>query len=580
MLGENADAQRKIAELQAALDAMRVELEKTTKQQQVLRSERDTARQERDAYAKLYELVQHELARLKRQLFGRRAEAVDPAQMQLTFAPVLAALERARTGSEADAQSTIDELEKLKRRAKLELREKKKAKAHGRRDLKNVELPIETIVLEPAQRQVAGGELLIKIGEEVSEHIDRRPASLVRVRVIRPKYKLPADSAADIGDVPEGGIVVAELPERPIARSLAGPGLLAHVLVQKFADHIPLHRQEAIYKREGLKLPRSTLSGWVQGCSSLLARVVDAMWEDARAHAPWIGVDATGVLVQHKEQCKRGHFWVVVAGRDHVLYRYTKTQTGEQVASMLAGFSGPMIADASTVYHELYRREPSLIEVGCWAHCRRGYFDALLSDKTRAMVGIGFISMLYAAHTSCINASTGEVDQAKRKALCTPILADFDAWMSAEHQQLDDGAPIKKAINYTRNHATALRRFLDDGRLRLDNNLSEIELRREVVGKKNWLFCGSDEGAHWNTTIVSLIASCARHDVEPWAYLRDVLTLLPSWPQTRLIELAPKFWAQTAQQPDTNRLLASLRLLDRDLIHPTANATSNEPTES
>jgi len=125
-----------------------------------------------------------------------------------------------------------------------------------------------------------------------------------------------------------------------------------------------------------------------------------------------------------------------------------------------------------------------------------------------------------------------------------------------------------------------LRRFLDDGRLRLDNNLSELELRREVVGKKNWLFCGSDEGAHWNATIVSLIASCALHDVEPWAYLRDVLTLLPSWSQRRLIELSPKCWPQTAQQPDTQRLLASLRLLDRDVVHPVAMTTTAQASPS
>jgi len=573
MLAELEDAKRQNAELQAALDAMRAQLDKATKQ-------RDTAIEERNAYAKLYELVQYELARLKRQLFGQRAETVNAAQMQLVFAPVLEALERARTGGEDDAKKTLDELEKLKRRAKADLKEKKKAKAHGRRNLEDVELPVETIVLEPAARQLPGGDGLVKIGEEISEHVDRRPATLVRVRVVRPKYKLPAELVSSDHDVPESSITIADLPERPISRSLAGPGLLAHVLVQKFADHIPLHRQESIYKREGLKLPRSTLAGWVQGCSSLLSRVVEAMWEDARAHAPWISVDATGVLVQQKGECRRGHFWVLVAERQHVLYRYTKTQSGEQVAELLEGFSGPMIADASQVYHELYRREPNLVEVGCWAHCRRNYFDALSTDKERALVAIGFISLLYAAHRSATDSVTGVSDGAKRKALCQPILDDFDAWMAAEHAKLRDGTPIKKAINYTRNHAAALRRFLDDGRLRLDNNLSELALRHEVIGKKNWLFCGSDDGAHWNTTIVSLIASCALHDVEPWAYLRDVLTLLPAWPQTRLIELSPKRWNETAKQPDTRRLLASLRLLDRDLADHAASDTTNDVTKS
>jgi transposase len=158
--------------------------------------------------------------------------------------------------------------------------EKKPPAPHGRRDLSTEDLPVETIVLEPPERLLPGGEALEKIGEEVSEQIDRRPASFVRVRVVRPKYKLPAVETG--AQAKSASIVIAPLPERPIPRGIAGPGLLAHVLVSKYADHLPLHRQERIFRREGVHLPRSTLCGFVQGSVVLLAHVVEAMWEDAR----------------------------------------------------------------------------------------------------------------------------------------------------------------------------------------------------------------------------------------------------------------------------------------------------------
>jgi transposase len=262
-------------------------------------------------------------------------------------------------------------------------------------------LPVESIVLEPPERLLPGGEALVKIGEEVSEHVDRRPASLVRVRVVRPKYKrpepetaaapaaesAPADRAAECAA--PTAIVIAPLPERPIPRGIAGPGLLAHVLVSKYADHLPRHRQEKIFRREGLHLPRSTLCGFVQGSVALLGRVVDAMWEHARANARWVCIDATGVLVLAKDQCRRNHFWVVVAERDHVLFRHTKTHDGLVPAKLLEGFRGYALADASSLYHELYRREAAITEVGCWAHYPES--SVITTERARSTIHRGFM---------------------------------------------------------------------------------------------------------------------------------------------------------------------------------------------
>lgn len=551
----SGEAARGEQEMQSRVAALEAELEK-------LRSERDRAEHEREQYRKLYSLVSLELERLKRQLFGKKAEAVDATQVQLAFGPVFDALARAESG-DASAQADVQtELQKLRDEAEqARPHAGKRAKGHGRRNFDLETAPVETIVLEPPERLVPGGELLVKIDEEVSEHFDYRPSSIVRVRVVRPKYRRTGPSNAS-------PIAIAELPERPIPRSVAGPGLVAHVITQKFCDHLPLNRQQEIFKRHGVHLPRSTLANLVQGGTALLRCIFDAMWQDAREHAAWLAIDATGVLVQAAEQCRRGHFWVVIAERDHVLFRYTTKHNGSVPADMLSGFSGYVIADASSVYHELYRNEPNIVEVACWSHARRRWFEALAVDRERALVGIGFIGLLYDAHRAAIDPTTGIADTLKRRSTAEPVVRRLYEWIERERPRVVDESPIAKAMNYLINQREPLTRFLEDGRLRLDNNLSELELRRQVVGRANWTFCGSDDGAEWNAIATSLIASCTLHDIEPWAYLRDVLMLLPNWPRSSVLELSPKLWKQTREQPQTQQRLADVRLLGRfDEVH-------------
>jgi len=553
---QRGDDQARIAALEAELAS--------------LRKAKDQAEHEREQYRKLYMLVLYELERLKRQLFGKKAETVDPAQVQLVFGPVFDALARAEQGDQGAQDDVRAELEKLKaaaERAKADAeankpKQDKERKGHGRRNFDKEQAPVVEIVLEPPERKLPGGELLEKIQDEVSEHFEYRPASIVRVRVIRPKYRRPIS-------VPGlSPIAIAELPERPIPRSVAGPGLIAHVITQKYADHLPLHRQQQIFKRQGVHLPRSTLANLVQGGTALLGTITEAMWQDAREHAAWLAIDATGVLVLAAEQCRRGHFWVVVSENGHVLFRYTKKHDGSVPLELLAGFRGYMIADASSVYHELYRSEPGITEVCCWAHARRRFFDALTVDRERAMVAIGFIGLLYDAHNAATDAETRITDTQRRRTLAEPILAKLYNWVIAERPKLVDESPLAKAMNYLINQREPLARFLEDGRLRLDNNISEIELRRQVIGRHNWTFCGSDDGAEWNAIATTLIASCQRHGIEPWAYLRDVLTLLPRWSKRDALQLAPKHWNQTREQPHTQQRLAALRLLGRsDDLH-------------
>ncbi len=259
------------------------------------------------------------------------------------------------------------------------------------------------------------------------------------------------------------------------------------------------------------------------------------MWNDAKG-APIAIAGATGVLVMAQDECKRCHFYVVVVPKQHVLFRFAERNNGEAVARILAGFPR-LHLDASAVYHEVFRNAPDVVEVGCWAHGRRKFFEALSTERDAAMFGIGMIGLLYDAHNA-----------ARR------------------------GDPMKTAVGYLLRQRRPLTRFLDDGELRLDTNPAELELRRPVVGRKNWLFIGSDGAAHWNTTVVSLIASCHMHSIEPWAYLRDVLTLLPVWNSTRVLELAPKNWVKTREQPETQRLLNELDLVRRGVPHDAEDA--------
>ncbi|KYG01806.1 transposase [Sorangium cellulosum] len=507
------------------------------------------AAHERDEYRKLYELASIELERLRRHIYGQKAEHVDPAQTQLAFDAIVQLL--AGAGAQPDAGATKPPeagdgaAPNGPSGASGGGDKGRQVRPHGRQKLPE-HLPVERIELLPPEARDERATALVRIGEEVSETLEWRPASFVRLQIVRPKFAVKGE--------PEQGVTIADIPDSPIPRCLAGPGLLAHVLVSKYADHLPLHRQEKIFERWGLHLSRSTLCGWVAACADKLAPLVGAMANDA-LNAHCIAIDATGVLVQAKDKCRRGHFWVLVADRDHVLFRYTPHHNQDGPKAFLRGYKGYVQADASNVYEKLFRTE-QVTEVGCWAHARRKFFEAMTSDPQRATAAIGFIHKLYA-----IDKATKELPPSRRteqrRMAAEPVLAAFRVWLETEDLLVLPRSPIAGAIGYALNQWTALTRFLEDGRLRLDNNRSELELRREAVGRKNWLFVGSKDGADWNATIVSLIASCALHGIEPWAYLRDVLILLRTWPPERVIELAPKSWKQTLEHADARQRLAA-----------------------
>ena len=504
-----------------------------------LTAERDEYKHERDEYKKLYALLLEQCEKLKRGLLGQKAEKLPKNDAQLTLSILELLL-----GNNIESDGADDAAEKTT----VEPHERKKPT--GRKPLP-AHLPRVEIELLPLEVQAKGLDNFARIGEETSEVIERRPASTVVVRTVRPKFVEKSR-----GDTEKTIVHVAEPLDLPIERGLAGPGMLADTIVKRWQDHLPLYRQESIFAREGLELARSTICAWHMELADLCEPIIEAMHADALTQ-PYLCTDATGVLVQAKEKCKHGHFWVLVAPERHVLFKFSSRHDGDAVDKLLDGYDGYIVADAHAVYNHLYvENGGSAIEVACWAHCRRYFFKSLSSDPERAKSALAKISVLFRIERT--NATAPRKKKEKVRAQKSrPIVDQFFDWCDAESLSVLDDSPIAKAIGYARNQRTALQRFLDDGRLPMHNNISEGALRRQAVGRKNWLFLGSEDGAHANTVFVSLLASCQMHGIEPWAYLRDLFCLLPSWPKRRALELAPLNWQETLKQPETQQALAA-----------------------
>lgn len=487
--------------------------------------------EEREHYRELYLQTLEQCRKLELGVLGQKSERLGEHDAQLTMA-VLATMVGKREMSEPVVEQPV--------------REHTRAKPTGRKPLPE-NLPRVEVEILPDEVQREGLDAFERIGEDVSETVERRPGSLVVVRVRRPKFV-----RKDRVRMAETAVTIAATPELPIERGLAGPGLLADTLVRRWQDHLPLNRLEQVYAREGLELARSTMCGWHAELAALARPVVEAMWEDAW-RSPYLCTDATGVLVQAKDKCKNGHFWIVVAPERHVLYAYSPKHDSAAVDRLLGGYKGYLVADAHAVYDHLYR-SGDVIEVSCWAHARRYHWKALESDPERARRALALIGELFRIERSIADAPTRK-REVVRASESRPVVERFFEWCDAEAGQVLDQTPIARAIGYARNQRVGLARFLDDARLPLCNNISERGLRREVTGRRNWTFIGNDDAGDVNATFVSLLASCQLHGVEPWSYLRDLLCLLPSWPRRQVLELAPVHWDKTLQELHTQQLL-------------------------
>ena len=508
-------------------------LERVIAEREAVKTERDVIKNERDSYKRLYLETLAQCRKLELGVVGRGREKDlgDPNQITMSLIGML-------TNEKATPAEPVTE----------KVREHERTKPTGRAPLPEKLPRIEVTVLPPEVEQ-KGLDAFEKIGEDVTETVERRPASLVVVRVTKPKF---VEKNRDLKF--EVKVLQAAPPELPIERGLAGPALLADTLVRRWADHLPLHRLERIYGRDGLPLSRSTVCDWHLQLTDLVQPLLNAMWKDALT-APYLCTDATGVLVQAEEKCRTGHFFVVAVPERHVLFGYSPKHNSAAVDELLEGYRGTLVADAHAVYDHLYE-DGKVIEASCWAHMRRYVFKSLASEPQRARVGLDYIRQLFLLERT-IERLPIDQKKAARQRDAKPIVDAFEAWCDSTKPTALDETPLARAIGYATNQRIALRRFLDDGRLPIHNNWSERELRREAVGRRNWTFLGSDGGGVANATFMSLIASCQLHGIDPAEYLRDLLCLLPSWKAADVIDLAPARWRETSARELVRNSLAA-----------------------
>jgi len=345
-------------------------------------------------------------------------------------------------------------------------------------------------------------------------------------------------------------VVIAPLPESVWPNFMADPSAIAHVIISKYDDILPLHRQERISARDGFALPRSTQCGWLGRAHEVTYRIADAMFTDSKAHAFCMATDATGAPVRAASQCQSWDVFVFLADRDHIVFRYVQGHaTSIKIADLLSGFRGHLLADAAPIYDALFETG-DIIEHCCWYHCRRYFYRALETDKALALEPLSLIAKLFEIDRECSTSADPAEYTAARAQRSKPLLQLLDQWMDRHRASADPRGPLDRAIGYYDNQRDALHRFTDDSRIRLSNNLSEQQLRNLAQGRDSWNFFANETGVRWYTTFRSLIASCRLHQLNAETYLEEILRLAPHWPVPRILDLAPKYWAATRSNLD------------------------------
>lgn len=462
--------------------------------------------------------LEHRLDQLLRRLYGPRSEKIDPNQLLLFD----------------DAHSEPPTIE-----AKEPPPKKTPAKkGHGRRRIPP-NLPrvrIEHDLSEAEKICSCCGESLSIIGEETSEQLDYEPASLFVCVHARKKYA--CKSCQD-------NVVIADKPAEPIEKGLPGAGLLAHVATSKYSDHLPLYRLEGIFSRHGVEISRKTMCDWMAKVAGLVEPITDRMRELV-LQSKVIHTDDTPVPVQDKDAPKRtktGRLWVYLGDPEHpyTLFDFTATRSREGPQSWLEGYEGYLQADAFSGYDAMYRTG-SIVEVACWAHARRKFHEAKPTDAARAHQMLALIGQLYD-----VEREAKELSEERRGRLrcekSEPVLEQIGAWLEEHSRSAMPKSPIGQAVAYARSNWAALTRYLEVGYLAIDNNAAERAIKSVVLGRKNWLFAGSDEGGRTAATIYSITVTCKRLGLDPFRYLRDVLSTISTHPTEELDQLLPDRWA-------------------------------------
>jgi transposase len=462
------------------------------------------------------------IAKLRRMQFGRKSEKLEWQIEQLELKLDELEASRAERGTPSPTPTSV---------------ESHRAKKPVRRPLP-AHLPREVRKILPKQEACpdCGGELK-HLGEDVSEMLEYVVEHFKVIQQVRPKLACVCCDK----------IVQAEAASRPIARGMAGPGLLAHVLVSKYSDHLPLYRQEEIYAREGVELDRSTLADWVGGTSKLLGPLVEALRRQVMS-AEKLHADDTPVpvLAPGNGKTKTGRLWTYVrddrpagsAAPPAVWFAYTPDRKGEHPKAHLKEFTGTLQADGYAGYDQVYEGG-RIQEAGCMAHVRRKFYDLHVAHNSPvAAEALERIGALYAIEKEIKGRSPAERREV-RTARSKPLMESLKGWLEEILGKLSKKSDTARAVRYALGRWEALLRFCDDGRIEIDNNAAERSLRAVVLGRKNFLFAGSDAGGERAAAIYSLIATAKLNNLNPEAYLRNVLSRIAEHPINRIEELLP-----------------------------------------
>jgi transposase len=524
-----------------------------------------------DALAALrvrYHQMLEELHLLKRRLHVAKAERVeDVADAQLAFDKLTAETRAIEKVLDTAEGATGDD----PAAPPPPPRNKSRTKPKGRRKLSDCDLP--EVRVEIPDPEFEG--VYVRIGFDETSRVGYERGGRRRVVTARVVYKRPVQEQtkaqskpADKGRStateaePQWEIHVAPMPKEIIPRGLLAPSMIAHVLAMKYVLGVPFHRYEQQTALEGFKIDRSMMCRYAEHVGATLGCIVEAARKEAIATAFCLSTDATGVAIQptrlegKRQACRKGHFFVTLADKDHVFLDFQPKHTSLAVWDMFKGFSGYVQADAHAIYDALFKgiapdgAEPwpndqgPPIEVGCFSHVRRKYWEAAVCRYPLGLEGLRRIDTIFEADRALAKLAPAERKVA-RDLTVRPLVDSFFQWAKDEKAKVECRGLVATALGYGLRHETALRRFLEDGRLRMDNNAAERAIRPIAVGRKAWMFYGSDDHASAAGNLLSLIASCKLHDLDPEPYLCDIIKVVLYWPRERYIELAPRYWRAT-----------------------------------
>jgi transposase len=463
--------------------------------------------------------LNHELAQLKKLMFGSKSERFHPLDAgQLSLA-------LGEEQSQAAAPLPPKQITYQRQQASTA------GKHPGRMPLP-AHLPRKQVILQPEGIDTS---LWKRIGQQVTEELDYQPCRLFVRQYVRPKYAHPSGE----------GVVIADMPQRPIPKAIAGPALLSHIISSKYINHLPVYRQAEQFKREGISLAASTINDWIKAACQLLDPLYQTLLRQVLA-SDYLQVDESPIQVLDKDKkgsTHRGYHWVYHApGKSLVLFDYRRGRGREGPTQLLKNFQGYLQTDGYTVYEDFAGKQ-GLVLLGCMAHARRKFVEAEKNDAARAGYVLGQLQKLYALERQARQELLSEEDfLALRQQKAVPILEQLNLWLLENYQQVTPKSPIGQAIAYALPRWEKLSAYLQDARLCIDNNLVENAIRPLALGRKNYLFAGSHEGAQRAAVLYSFMGTCKLHQINPQVWLTDVLERIASHPVNKLDELLPGSW--------------------------------------